>query len=117
MGRVNEEREFWDRVSDYELRFRREDYRGAAVGSALALRRESDDLFGDLSENAEYASDTDDAENYVLWLQKAEADVATRIDEATTTATTEEAAEVQLSFAYAILREVCKDALTRKPQP
>jgi hypothetical protein len=71
-------------------------YRGAPVAIALALRRESDDVFSDLSEYAEYASDTDDAEDYVRWLQKAEADVVTRIDEATTTALTDEGAEAHL---------------------
>jgi hypothetical protein len=116
MTMANEEREFWERVSDYEIRFRREDFRGAPVSSALALRRESDDVFDDLSENAEFASDSEDAEDYVIWLQKAEEDVANRITMATATALSDEVAEVHLSFAYKILREVCGDALSRKPQ-
>jgi hypothetical protein len=111
----SEEQEFWERLRGSEARFRRQDYHGRAVASALALRRESDDLFADLTEYAEYATDTDDAEGYVAWLQKAESDVQARIDEATTSSMSDDAAEVHLSFAYSILREVCLDALTRRP--
>ncbi len=115
MSMNDEEREFWGRVSEYESRFRQNDYVGSAITMALALRRESQDVFSDLAENADYAADTDDTADYIRWLQRAEEDVAYRITQATATALTDEVAEANLSFAYGILREVCTDALTRRP--
>ncbi|HZT96682.1 MAG TPA: hypothetical protein VFB34_07575 [Chloroflexota bacterium] len=107
------ESEFWNRIRDYESGYREEDYRGAAVAIALALRREAEDMFADLADNADYASDTDDTEGYVRWLQRAGEDVSYRISQALSAATSDEQAEIHVARAYMILREVCADALSR----
>jgi hypothetical protein len=111
----DDEQQFWERVAEYERRFGREDFHGAPVAAALALRRAAEDVFADLADCAAYAGDTENEEDYIRWLQRAEADVTNRIDSATMSAMNEQDAEAHLAFAYTILREVCKDALSRKP--
>ena len=106
-----EEREFWNRVSDYRRDYTDDDYRGRAVAAALELRRQADDMLADF---AAYCADTDDAEDYVRWLQRAGEDVSSRISLALGVARSDEDAELHLSFAYAILREVAADALSRR---
>jgi len=116
MSRVlTEEEAFWNRVSDYERRFLQEDFRGRPVAAALALRREAEDMFADLAEFAGEAGDTDDDSDYVRWLQRVGDDITSRITLALGAVKTPEEAEQHLSFAFAILREVARDALSRKP--
>ncbi len=111
----DDEQEFWDRVQEYDRRFSQEDFHGRAVALALALRREAEDMFADLGEFAAMAGDTDDEQDYISWLQKAGLDVSSRIDLVLGSARSDEEAESHLTFAYAILREVCRDALSRQP--
>jgi hypothetical protein len=110
-----DEQEFWERVAEYDRRFGREDFHGSAVASALALRREAEDMFADLSDCAVFAGDTENEEDYITWLQKAEEDVGVRIGMVTTVARNDQDAEDHLTFAYATLRAVAQDALSRKP--
>jgi hypothetical protein len=111
----DDEREFWDRVAEYERQFANEDFHGRAVASALELRREADDMFADFANFAFLAGDTDDEQDYIRWLQKAGVDVSSRIDLVLGAAGSDDEAEAHLRFAYAILQEVCLDALSRRP--
>jgi hypothetical protein len=113
---TTEQAEFWQRVAGYEQDYSREDFHGEAVATALQLRREAEDILADLSDWAACAGDTDDEQDYVRWLQHAGQDIASRIDVCLGAATSPEEAEQHMSFAYAVLREVARDALTRKPE-
>jgi hypothetical protein len=110
----SEELEFWTRVTDYERQYSSESFQGRSVPIALQLRRDADDMLADLSEWADVAGDTENPEDYIRWLQKVGIDITNRIDMVLGTSPSTEIAEHHIAVAYKVLREVARDALSRR---